>query len=56
MGGRHRTGKVFFSEEKKQKTFIFPPLPRSRPWPGSSRSAEAKQSFGSFFRKEQSFF
>jgi hypothetical protein len=29
--------KVFFSEEKKQKTFISPLLPRSRPWPDSMR-------------------
>jgi hypothetical protein len=44
--------KVFFSEEKKQKTFISQPLPISRPWPASLRSTRIKSLLLLFFRKE----
>jgi hypothetical protein len=47
-----RQGKFFFSEEKKQKTFTSPPLPRSRPWPVGFRSAQNKSLLVLFFRKE----
>jgi ribosomal protein L24E len=43
--------KVFFSEEKNQKTFISPRDPRSRPWPESETSAELKV-FWFFFSKK----
>jgi hypothetical protein len=46
--------RMFFSEEKNQKTFISPPLPRSRPWPGYCRSARNKSLLLLFFRKEVS--
>jgi uncharacterized lipoprotein YmbA len=43
--------KVFFSEEKKQKTFIL------RPWPGCIRAMAGEQKFfGSFFQKRTAFF
>jgi hypothetical protein len=44
---------MFFSEEKNQKTFIFQPLPRSRPWPASFRRARHKSLLLLFFRKEE---
>ncbi len=44
--------KMFFSEEKNQKTFTSPPLPRSRPWPGSFRGRRNKSLLLLFFRKE----
>jgi hypothetical protein len=31
---------MFFSEEKNQKTFTSPPLPRSRQWPVSFRGQQ----------------
>jgi hypothetical protein len=41
--------KFFFSEEKKQKTFII------RPWPGYIRAmAGERKFFGSFFQKRPS--
>jgi hypothetical protein len=43
---------MFFSEEKNQKTFISPPLPRSRPWPASFRWRRTKSLLLFFFRKE----
>jgi hypothetical protein len=43
---------VFFSEEKNQKTFISPPLPRSRPWPVRLRQRRDKSLLLLFFRKE----
>jgi hypothetical protein len=36
---------VFFSEEKKQKTFIYPPLPARRPWPESCRLPGPEKNF-----------
>jgi hypothetical protein len=44
--------KFFFSEEKKQKTFTFPLVARSRPWPGSFRRRQNKSLLLLFFRKE----
>jgi hypothetical protein len=44
--------KVFFSEEKKQKTFIFPQVATG----GINvnvRTARNKKFFGSFFKKER---
>jgi hypothetical protein len=46
--------KVFFSEEKKQKTFNSPPLPAYRPWPDRLRQRRIKSLLVLFFRKEQS--
>jgi hypothetical protein len=48
--------KVFFSEEKNQKTFVPPLVPISRPWPGCCRSDRNKSLLLLFFRKEESFF
>jgi hypothetical protein len=45
--------KAFFSEEKKQKTFISPSLPSRRPWPGSIRGRQNESFFGSFFSKKE---
>jgi hypothetical protein len=39
MGGK---GRVFFSEEKKQKTFVSLPLQAWRPWPETAAVAEIK--------------
>jgi hypothetical protein len=49
-----RQGKasMFFSEEKNQKTFISPPLPRGKPWPACIRSTRPKSLLLLFFRKE----
>jgi hypothetical protein len=44
--------KAFFSEEKKQKTFISPPAPTSRPWPESWVQHRNKSLLVLFFRKE----
>jgi hypothetical protein len=53
VAGRHQYwARLFFSEEKNQKTFISPPLPRSRPWPGPIRSAKQKSLLLLFFKKE----
>jgi hypothetical protein len=41
--------KVFFSEEKKQKTFIF------RPWPSRVGPLQEQKFFGSFFQKRTCF-
>jgi hypothetical protein len=46
-------GRVFFSEEKKQKTFIVPVLPRAWPWPLASRKRRNKSLLVLFFRKER---
>jgi hypothetical protein len=49
--------RFFFSEEKKQKTFISPQLLAGRPWPGSCRGRRDKNLLVLFFRKEHlSFF
>jgi hypothetical protein len=46
-------GKVFFSEEKNQKTFISPQFSRSRPWPGSCRRRHKRiEVFWFFFSKK----
>jgi hypothetical protein len=37
-----KEGSMFFSEEKNQKTFTSPPLPRSRPWPDTAAAPEIK--------------
>jgi hypothetical protein len=50
--GGEREERVFFSEEKKQKTFASPPLPRSRPWPATCRGRMNKSLLLLFFRKE----
>jgi hypothetical protein len=44
--------KVFFSEEKKQKTFISPWLPTRRPWPATLQLQGHKSLLVLFFRKE----
>jgi hypothetical protein len=46
--------KVFFSEEKKQKTFIFQQVQPIRPWPGRIRWRRLKSLLVLFFRKERS--
>jgi hypothetical protein len=49
--------KHFFSEEKKQKKFIFPLFPRARPWHGSIHGRRKKSLFASFSsEKEDSSF
>jgi hypothetical protein len=45
--------RMFFSEEKNQKTFTSPPLPRSRPWPARCRSAGNKSLFASFSSEKE---
>jgi hypothetical protein len=52
---REGEGKVFFSEEKKQKTFISAPAARSRPWPRTWEWRKNESLLVLFFRKEQSF-
>jgi hypothetical protein len=42
---------MFFSEEKNQKTFMSPPLQRSRPWPVCLRWRKDKSLLLLFFRK-----
>jgi hypothetical protein len=42
--------KAFFSEEKKQKTFI------SCPWPTNMPHHKEQKFFGSFFQKRTSYF
>jgi hypothetical protein len=51
-------GSNFFSEEKKQKTFISLPFPGSSPWPGSMRGRPRNKGlFASFYsEKEDSSF
>jgi hypothetical protein len=44
--------RMFFSEEKNQKTFNSPALPRSRPWPVGLRWRRCKSLLLLFFRKE----
>jgi hypothetical protein len=46
--------KDFFSEEKKQKTFILQQVQPIRPWPGSVRWRRIKSLLVLFFRKEHS--
>jgi hypothetical protein len=48
-----REERVFFSEEKKQKTFVSPQLQLGRPWPGSCRRRRDKSLLVLFFRKER---
>jgi hypothetical protein len=49
--------KLFFSEEKNQKTFISARAARVRSWPGSCRVRQNKSLFASFSsEKEESFF
>jgi hypothetical protein len=48
--------KVFFSEEKKQKTFNFSPAARSRPRPRSWKLRKEQKSFGSFLQKRTTYF
>ncbi len=48
-------GKVFFSEEKKQKTFNSAPTDRSRLWPDNGEAAATQKSFGSFLQKRTFF-
>jgi hypothetical protein len=47
-----RRSKVFFSGEKKQKTFVFAQLAVGWPWPGIRRSTRTKSLLVLFFRKE----
>jgi hypothetical protein len=47
--------KAFFSEEKKQKTFVPAPADRSRPWPRSWERRRNKSLLLLFFRKEGLF-
>jgi hypothetical protein len=47
---------MFFSEEKNQKTFTSPPLPRSGIWPERGAGARHKSLLLLFFRKEDSLF
>jgi hypothetical protein len=49
-----REGRVFFSEEKKQKTFMFWQLHIGRPWPEYFNRRRNKSLLVLFFRKEQS--
>jgi hypothetical protein len=44
--------KSFFSEEKKQKTFVPPQLPTGSPWHGSIGKRRNKSLLVLFFRKE----
>jgi hypothetical protein len=46
--------RVFFSEEKNQKTFISQQVQPLRPWPGFVRWRRVKSLLVLFFRKEQS--
>jgi hypothetical protein len=48
--------KVFFSEEKKQKTFMMAPADRSRPWPDRWNQPRIKSLLVLFFRKEHTYF
>jgi hypothetical protein len=47
-----RERRVFFSEEKKQKTFMSSLLTLGRPWPASYRKRRNKSLLVLFFRKE----
>jgi hypothetical protein len=44
--------RMFFSEEKNQKTFVSPLAARSRPWPPDVKLRENKSLLLLFFRKE----
>jgi hypothetical protein len=44
--------KMFFSEEKNQKTFVSQQAEAYRPWPGSVRQRRRKSLLVLFFRKE----
>jgi hypothetical protein len=48
--------KMFFSEEKNQKTFVSARAARSRPWPERGKSAGDKSLLVLFFRKEHACF
>jgi len=50
-----REKRIFFSEEKKQKTFFSPQLGRSWPWLGSCRMRRNKSFWVLFFKKELLF-
>jgi hypothetical protein len=43
--------RMFFSEEKNQKTFISPPLPTYPAMAGMHPPAQTQKSFGSFLQK-----
>jgi hypothetical protein len=45
--------RIFFSEEKKQKTFMSSQLPIEWPWRASRRERRNKSLLVLFFRKEQ---
>jgi hypothetical protein len=47
--------RIFFSEEKNQKTFISWQAARSRPWPPNGEPAEKQKSFASFLQKRRFF-
>jgi hypothetical protein len=46
-------GRLFFSEEKKQKTFVSPLLPRSGQWQRSLRQRGNKSFLVLFFKQER---
>jgi hypothetical protein len=48
------SGRIFFSEEKKQKTFVSPPVRRWEAMAGILPPARRKSLLVLFFRKEQS--
>jgi hypothetical protein len=52
LAGLIKVRKPFFSEEKKQKTFIFQRVPRMRPWPDTWVQSRNKNLLVLFFRKE----
>ncbi len=48
--------KMFFSEEKNQKTFMSPLVPTYPAMAGMHTLAQTQKSFGSFLQKRTSFF
>jgi hypothetical protein len=50
---RAKTRKAFFSEEKKQKTFMSGALPTLRPWPESISGRRNKSLFASFSSEKE---
>jgi len=50
---RKREGRVFFSEEKKHKTFVSAPAEISSPWPRLWEWRRSKSFLVLFFKKER---
>jgi hypothetical protein len=50
-----REGKMFFSEEKNQKTFIPAPAAKCRPWPRTLELRGNKSLFASFSSEKEGF-